>query len=410
MSNYASQTYTGFETVDTGGIVAKVPKEQGQNTINHTVLSRIFSTPSAISAIFGNSSIITDFFITPSQINVPTNMFLTMNVTNTSGAPLSLLPVFQFLSYTEILIAGNTTEQIFPNDQFLRWLLVNPSEQIFTQQPFVAYNSYNAAFTPVILAPSASAEFILPLSQSGADFCMTQGLFLDAIRTEIRFRYHWQPMSQIITSGSTGTTGLQMTNLQLMMQGMSLSNDLLQATRRSWSNSTHLFNTVNCQFKTLNVGSLTANIASGFFVIQSSQALYEGMLVSLYDSATFVNETQITPEQMNLIVVRDASGSVINYIQTDQELTFSQGFQFPQSLATSPTASTRFYQIIAFCHHIRNAIANVSTHGSRRLTGFETIQIASANNVTNGLLNIYLWQLDNYIVDRSGSLSYIVRI
>lgn len=407
MVSYATPSYSGsFKETIEGGASVRIPTDADAQRLDSTYISRIFSTSSSIGSCFGTSPVQIDFVITPSSLNVFTQLYLSMTVVNNSGKAVTLLPTQLWFDYTELQISGQTVAQFYPRDMFMNWLALNPAEKIQVQQPYVAYGSYGTSFTPVTLGTGASAEYILPLDS----LCfLTSGVLNDAMRSEIRLRFHQSVLANCIPSGQTGIS-LAMSNMQLFGGGISLAPDSLALARRNWAAATHVFPCVNSQVKTINLGSTTAGVLSGYEVLNAAQGLYSGVQVSVQDLSTYTPQAQLTPADLSQVSFYDIGQSAINFEQTAVELNYLQGQTFPLSEANKVGASTIGYYYVPFSTHFRSSLAQICNHGCRRLLGNESVRIATASSLTNAQATLYLYQLCQYVIDRNGSVTFVVRI
>lgn len=404
---YATPTYSGaFRETLEGGAAVRIPTDADAQRLDNTYISRIFSTSSSVGSCFGTAPVQIDFVITPSAVNVFTNMYLSMQVINNSGKAASLLPTFLWFDYIELMISGQTVEQYYPTDMFQTWLAVNPSQKVQVQGPYVGYTSYAAAFTPVSLGTGATQEYILPLDSLSF---LTAGVLNDAMRSEIRLRFHQSVLSNCIPSGQTNIS-LEMGNMQLFGCGLSLAPETLATARRNWASAAHVFPGVNSQVKTINLGATSAGVLSGYQVLNAAQGLYSGLQVSVLDLNGYTPQARLDPADLSEVKLYDIGQSQINMESSAVELNYLQGNTFPLSETNLVGASTYGFYYIPFSTHFRSSLIQLCNVGCRRLLGNESIRIATVSSLTNAQATLYLYQLCQFVVSANGSVSFVIRI
>lgn len=407
---YSTPSYSGSfrETVE-GGTSVRIPTDAASSRLDSTYISRIFNTSNAISSCFGTAQNQVDFVISPSDLNVFTQLYLSMTVTNNAGKAVSLLPTFFWFDYIELMISGQTVIQMYPRDMFAQWINVNPSEKVITQGPYVGYTTLGAAYTAVSLGTGATVEYILPLDYTSF---LTSGVLNDAMRSEIRLRFHQSALTNCVPSGQglTGGVSLTMSQMQLFGGGIKLADASLAVARKNWAAATHIFPVVNSQTKTINLGATSAGVLSGYNVLNAAQGLYSGIQVSVQDLDTYVAEDQLTPDSLTEIKLYDIGQAQINMESTRIELNYLQAQTFPLSLATDADASTEGYYFIPFSTHFRSSLIQLCNNGARRLLSNESIRIATASSLTNAQATLYLYQLAQFVIDRNGSVSFLIRV
>lgn len=394
------------ETVSGSGQSVRIPVTSEPQRLDSAYISRIVTTQSSISTMFGSAPTIIDFSFTPSGIDVSTSLYCSFVVT--AGATgVALMPTYMWFSFIECEIDGNNVSTIYDVDSMYQYLVLNTDEYVQSTQNLVGYTGAGQAFTPYTIGATATVELIMPLNNLTP--FLTSGILNGAIRSSLKLRFHMKPISEILSSTANGNASLVCSQFQIINGGIALDGSALLKSRLNFQSSNHIYPCTVTQKRILNPGALSAGISSGRLTINSSQGLYSGVQALVYDLSGITVDDLLQPERLRTLTFYDASGSTINFENSFSRLLQLNAQTFPLAGTYLPNASTRYGFYVPFATHFRSSLQNLYSAGALRMLGSEQVEITPNASLTNAQIVLHLYQVAQVALDTNGVLVFAVR-
>jgi len=231
-------------------------------------------------------------------------------------------------------------------------------------------------------------------------------MFYPAVTSNLRLRFYFNSGVDCVISTSSPT--LRMDSLYLQITGINYASDLFAQKMAEWRSAVHLFPDVAVQYKSMPVGAVSAGVNSGQQTLNQPGTM-SGVLFQLYDNAVTTPQSKVVPLPLDQCQFYLSNGQVYNSgAYTKNVLRFVSSEQFPTSDQIGNSSDYREGStFIQFCNYLRDALVKHSVHGNLVLQGSEQVQVMpTANPVTSGVVEAYLYQLGLFSIGPDGNASY----
>lgn len=360
-------------------------------------VSRQYQSLSAPASIGGAVSI-QDFIIQKdSDIHQYTDLMvaITVSISGATGLHADFLPSYYFLQTYQPMLDNAPRETYQPAEMFSQFLYNSTNMQLQTLLPLIGAPPVSGAFSPTVLTVGdAPRTFFIPLTLFT---WVCNGVLMPQVTTDVRLRLNFNTFNTWLASSSTATAAnLNVTNLQLYAQGMLYRPSTLIAVTEAWAKTTHIFTKVSPVFKQVFLGSAPAGVQTTKQTLNTVAGGYALAFVQVFDTNAATNQTYLTPLQADVQFL-NADGSLYNFLNSDSLIRYQTTTQFPQSQIPAAGYQQRNY-VVPFVLSANNSLLSRQGCAGWLMGGFESVQVTPATTLTNGRLDVHMYQNALYSV------------
>lgn len=364
-------------------------------------VSRVFQPVGTVSGI-GQSVTLVDFVVqNQTEVHAFQNLVLAINITNNSANTVNMLGSPYLFQTVQQLVNNAPVETVYPNYLTSLYYSTYSNMQLQTLAPLMMMPSNTSvAYSPFPIAPGASVVALLPLDDLTF---LTQGVLLNQMRTEYRFRFNFSSANTWVTTASIPDSGdLVVNNVQLYARGLIYTPNKLQELVSKWGQSTHVFPKVIPTLKQIQIGGILNTTLSGKQTLNCVSGNYMGIIAQSFDTQGATNESYLTPRKLTTLQFLYNDGSQINYLNTDELIRYDAMSQFPNTQMFSEGSAgagwlSRSY-FVPLCSKLLNCLVQSGSCGGINFSGFESVQIQPSTTQTNGRLDLYMLQAGVYAI------------